>query len=195
MAKSGKYSLKERLNLEELYQAFLGLGPREQIIAGVGVGLVLLFFIVFPITCASSKLGKMEKQISDHEKNVHKVTTKISEFKTAQKRMSEVENSIRPKGDVQLTTRLETLANQSGIGAKIDSLKPKQGTPGEEFEEIVVSVRMSKLSLSQAIEFFYGIESQKDLKLKIDRMQLKPRYDNRQQFDVNFEVSTLVSVK
>lgn len=194
MAK-GKYSLKERLNISELYDTFLGLGPREQIFAAVGVGIVLILLVVIPISCASSHLGKMEKQIADHEKNVSKVVDKIAQFKNVQAKLDEIQKNIRPKSDVQLTTRLESLATQSGIGANIDSLKENPGTPGEDFEEIVVAVRMSKLSLSQVIEFLYGIESQKDLRLKINRMQLKPRYDNRALFDVNFEVSTLVSTQ
>ena len=194
MAK-GKYSLKERLNLGELYDTFLGLGPREQIMAGVGVGLVVILLIVVPISCASSKLGKMEKQIVNHEKNVTKVIDKITEYKKAQARMKQMEDTIKPKNQVQLTTRLESLATKSGIGGRIDSLKEKPGTPGEDFEEVVVDVRMSKLSLSQIIEFLYGVESQRDLSLKINRMKLKPRYDNRQQFDVNFEVTTLVSTQ
>lgn len=193
MAKTSKYSLMDRLKLGELYDTFLGLGPREQIIAAVGVGLVALLLIILPISCASSKLGKMRSQISDHEKNVSKVVDKITEYKTVQAKMDRVQKGIRPKSQVQLTTRLESLATQSGIGNNIDSLKEKPGTPGEDYEEVVVDVRMSKLSLSQVIEFLYGIESQKDLALKVSRLQIRPRYDNRTQFDVNFEVSTMVS--
>lgn len=195
MAKSGKYSLKDRLRIGELYDIFLGLAPKQQTLALVGVGFVLVLLIVLPVTCASSRLGKMEKQIANHEKNVSKVTDKISEYNKIQGRLRNMERTIRPKSQVQLTTRLESLATESGIGANIDSLKENPGTPGEDFEEIVVAVRMSRLSLSQIIEFLYGIETQRDLSIKVNRMQLKPRYDNRALFDVNFEVATLVSVQ
>lgn len=194
MAKPSKYALKERLNLNELYQTFLGMGPREQILALVGVGVVLLLLVIIPFSCASSKLSKLEKQITNHEKNVGKVVSKINDYKTAEARLKKVEAKILPKSKVQLTTRLESLATQSGIGGNIDSLKEKPGTPGEDFEEVIADVRMSKLSLSQVIEFLFGIENQKDLSLKVIRMKIKPRYDNRQLFDVNFEVSTLAAV-
>lgn len=193
MAKSSKYSWKERLNIEELYNTVIGLSQREQILAAAGAFLVLLLLIVLPVTCASSKLGKLEKQIVNHEKDVGKVLSKISEYKSRQAAFGQVQSKIKPKSQVQLTTRLESLANQSGISGNIDGLKEVPGTPGEDYEELVVSVRMSKLSLIQVIEFLYGIENQADINLLIRRLQLKPRYDNRQQFDVNFEVSTLVS--
>ncbi len=193
MAKSGKYSLKERLNIEELYNTFIGFAPREQILTGVGIGLVLLLLILIPVFCASSKLGKLQKAIDSNEKNATKVADKIAELQVAQGKMKALESRIRPKSQVQLTTKLESLATQSGIGQNIDSLKEAPGTPGEDFEEVVVQVRLSRLSLSQLIEFLYGIESQQDLSLQVKRLQLKPRFDNRQQFDANFDVSTFVS--
>lgn len=193
MAKSGKYSWKERLNIEELYNTFIGFAPREQILVGVGVGVGLLLLILVPFACGSSRLSKLESQIQSHEKNVSKVVDKITELQQAQGKMKAVEARIRPKSQVQLTTKLEALATQSGIGQNIDSLKEMPGTPGEDFEEMVVAVRLSRLSLSQLIEFLYGIESQNDLSLQVRRLQLKPRYDNRQQFDANFEISTYVS--
>ncbi|MDL1871570.1 hypothetical protein FBR05_05150 [Deltaproteobacteria bacterium PRO3] len=193
MAKSGKYSWKERLNLEELYNTFIGFAPREQILVGVGVGVGLLLLILIPFACGSSRLSKLESQIQSHEKNVSKVVDKITELQQAQAKMKAVESRIRPKSQVQLTTKLEALATQSGIGQNIDSLKEMPGTPGEDFEEMVVAVRLSRLSLSQLIEFLYGIESQSDMSLQVKRLQLKPRYDNRQQFDANFEISTYVS--
>jgi hypothetical protein len=106
--------------------------------------------------------------------------------------LKNVEAKIRPKSQVQLRTKIETLATQSGITNNIDSLKEKSN-PGEDFEELIVDVRISKLSLSQILEFIYGMESQSDLSLKVNRLQLKPRYDNRQLFDADFEVSTYVS--
>jgi len=194
MANPSKYSIKERLNLEELYQRFLALSPRGQILSGIGVALVVLLLIIMPVSCASSKLGKMEKQIANHEKNVSKVREKIREYQASQNRVKQLEKTIQPKAKIQLTTQLETLATKSGIGGQIDSLKEKQGSLGEDFEEVVVSVRMTKLPLSQLIEFLYEIEKNKTASLKIKRMQLKPRYDNRQLFDITFEVSTLVSI-
>lgn len=195
MAKVSKYSWKERLNIEELYNTVIGLSQREQVMVGGGVLIVLILLIVLPLTCASAKLGKLEKNITNYEKDVNKVVSKIGEYKNLQATFSQAQSRVRPKSQVQLTTRLESLATQSGISGNIDSLKEVPGTPGEDYEELVVSVRMSKLTLSQIIEFLYGIESQNDITLNIRQLQLKPRYDNRQQFDANFEVSTLVSTE
>ena len=184
--------MKERLNVEEAYDTFMGMPQRQQLLVGGGIGIVLLLLIIIPVTCASSRLSKLEKQIESHEKNVSKVLTKINEYNDFKGRLKNVENSIRPKSQVQLRTRIEALATQSGITNNIDSLKEKSN-PGEDFEELVVDVRISKLSLPQIMEFIFGMENQTDLSLRIQRLQLKPRYDNRQLFDADFEVSTFVS--
>ncbi len=192
MAQAGKYSLRERLKIDELYDTFIGLAPKQQMLAGGGVVLGLLLLIFIPVTCASSRLSKLEKQIESHEKNVSKVVGKIGEYNQVKGRLKELESRIRPKSQVQLRTRIETLATQSGITNNIDSLKEKSN-PGEDLEELIVDVRVSKLSLGQILEFIYGMESQGDISLRVQRLQLKPRYDNRQLFDADFEVSTFDS--
>ena len=59
--KRSKYSLLERINFEDLYNAFLGLEQRQQTLIVIG-GVVLALLLVFvPISCATSKLGKLQK--------------------------------------------------------------------------------------------------------------------------------------
>jgi type II secretory pathway component PulM len=195
LAKGHKYSILERVNLSEAYNLLMGLNSRQQIMAIGGVVFLLLLIIMIPITCASSKLGKLQKQIDNHEKNVSQVIQKVAELQKAQAQFQKFQNKIRPKSQIQLTTKIETLATQSNIGQNIDSLKEVSGTPGEDFEEVVVSVRLTKLPLGQLSEFLYDLEKQPDLPLSIKRLQIKPRFDNRQLFDAVFEVSTLALVE
>ncbi len=195
MAKGSKYSILERINFSEIYNLLMSFNPRQQIMAIGGVVLVLIILIMIPITCASSKLGKLQTQIESHEKNVSQVIQKVAEYQKTQAQFQKFQNKIRPKNQIQLTTKIETLATQSNIGQNIDSLKEVPGTPGEDFEEVVVSVRMTKLPLGQLSEFLYEIEQQADLPLSIKRLQIKPRFDNRQLFDAVFEVSTLAVVE
>lgn len=190
-----RYSLKERFNLEEIYDRVMGLTPREQLIAAGVAAFVLLLLIVLPISCASSKLGKLDTQILNYEKDVSKIIAKIEILKKDEERLHVLQQKIRPKFEVKLTTRLESLATQIGIGNNIDSLQEKPGASGDNFEELTANVKISKLSLNQLIEFLHGIETQSDLNLRVDGLQMKPRYDNRQLFDANFDVVTLVSVE
>ncbi|MCB1214639.1 MAG: type II secretion system protein M [Deltaproteobacteria bacterium] len=191
---SSKLSLKDKLHLEELSQRFFSLAPREQLAVLIGIGLLVIFLLVLPITCASSKLSELENEMQDHQKNVAKIQQKIKEYESAQALLHQLESSTKSSSQVQLTTLIESLANKHNIGSKIERLDEKEKETGEGVGEKTLSVSMSQLSLSQLVEFFYFLEDQKDLKLKIQRLELKPRYDNRRLFDVTFEVVTLVSL-
>lgn len=194
MAKSGKYSLKQRLNLNELYETFLALAPRQQVlaIAGLAVGMLLLVFL--PITCASSRIGALKQEIENHEKNLGKVVSKLEEYNQAKSKFDAIKSQIKPESQVKLRTLIENLATQSQIGDRIDSLQEKSARKeDEEYGELKVNGRLVRVSLMQAVEFIYGIENQRNLNLKVSRLQLQTRYDNRKQFDVDFEVTALVS--
>jgi len=187
-----KSSLKERLNLEELYNTYLGMAPRERLIALLGLGLVLLLMIFVPVTCASSKLSKKQKNILSHEKNMDELISKLSEYQSSLGRMKSAEALWAGRAKVSLSTTLESLSAQSGLDKNIDSIKEQPPSVGEKdiLEEHVAAVRVSRAPLGQALDYLYKIESFPQASLKIKKLQMKPRFDNRQLFDLSFEVST-----
>ena len=187
-----KVSLKERLNLEEIYNQFLGLDPQQRILAVVGLAVVLLLIIIVPISCASSKLSKLEKNVTSHQKNMDDLMGKLKEYQSLQNRMKAVEAQWASRSNVSLSTTLENLSAQSGLDKNIDSIKeqPPAGSDKDILEEHVAAVRVSRAPLTQAMDYLYKIESLPNAGLKIKKLQMKPRYDNRQLFDLSFEVST-----
>src|SRR5262249_10306140 len=144
------------------------------------------------VACASSHLGKLQKQMDSNEKSAHKVLDKISQYQQAQAKLKGLEARIFPESQVQLTSKIEALATNGGINQNIDGLKPSDGEQSEDFTEKVVTVQIPRPSLGQLLEFLYNIENKNDLSLKVKRLELTPRFDNRQQFNANFDVSTFV---
>ncbi len=85
------FSLKEKLNLDELYSNFSGFNSQQRAFAVGGVILALLIIVVLPISCASSKLTKMEKQIVNHESDVTKIVEKIAEYQVLEQQLKLIE--------------------------------------------------------------------------------------------------------
>ena len=187
-----KISLKERLNVEEIYNQFLGLDPQQRMLALAGTAVVLLLIIIIPISCASSKLSKLEKTVIGHEKNMDDLMGKLKEYQSLQSRVKATEAQWAGRSKVSLSTTLESLSAQSGLDKNIDSIKEQPPSMGEKdiLEEHVAAVRLSRAPFSQAIDFLYKIESLPNAGLRVKKLQMKPRYDNRQLFDLSFEVST-----
>jgi general secretion pathway protein M len=67
-------------------------------------------------------------------------------------------------------------------------MKPTVSTPSEVYNEESVEVKMEGVTLEQLVRYLYQIETSPQL-LKIKKLDIKPRYDNRQILTATFRVS------
>jgi len=179
-----------RLNLEALYNTFLGLTPREQTFALIGAGVALLIVVGLPVSLASSKLSSLEEAIEKGQENRRQVVRQIEGFQQMEGELKKVEGQLQGGFDATITTTMETLATEAGIKERIDSLKERPAVPSEFFDELAVDVRLTKVTLPQLTDLLYKIEHHSRLVLRVKQMQIKPRFDNKQLLDATFQVST-----
>ncbi|MBU4483840.1 hypothetical protein KKA47_00285 [bacterium] len=190
MSIKSKYSIFERVNIDNLYNTFLGMTPREQTIAIViAVGLLILF-IVMPVSLASNKLNSMEKIIAQSHSKMDQIMVQIDDFNRVKAEVERIESSLKGGFDRTISTTMENLAEQSNIKENVQSLKEKPIVPTDLYDELSVDVSLSKVPLDQLIDYLYNIEQNKTKVLKVKKIQLKPRYDNKRLFDASFSVST-----
>lgn len=190
MSLKSKYAILERFNIETLYNTFLGLQSREQLIALAAAGALLIFIVVVPISLASGKLSTMESAISSGREHINDVVREIGEYNKARSQLSAIESQLKSGFDTSISTTLENLASQAGMKDNVDSLKEKPLVPSDIFDEASVDVRISRVTLSQLVDFLYKIEGEKTRVLRIKQLQVKPRYDNKKLLDASFQVST-----
>lgn len=190
MSLKSKYAVFERFNIETLYNTFVGLQPREQIIAMVGAGLLLIIMVIMPISLAGGKIASMERQVYSAREQISDVMREIADYNKEKGKLNSVESLLKAGFDTSISTTIENLAAQAGVKENIDSLKEKPLVPSDLFDEASVDVRISRVSLDQLVELFYKIESERTRVLRIKQLQIKPRYDNRKLMDANFTVST-----
>jgi len=190
MSLKSKYSFLERLNINTIYNAFLGLPPQQQTIAMVATAVVLVILFLLPISLASGKIGKMDRKLKLNNKEMGNIVYEIDEYNNMKARLKKTEDSLKKGYDSQLSTTLENLAEKVGIQENIQSQKEKPVAPSELYDESIVEVRLSKVTLPQLIDFLYSIESDRKKLLKVKDMRMRTRFDNKQLFDVTFQVST-----
>jgi general secretion pathway protein M len=180
----------ERFKLQNLYNTYIGLTPREQTMALIAAAAVLVLIIVLPVMVASGKISKLEKSIQDGNTQLKAVTREIDELNTAKTELAKVQSTLAGGFDASISTTLETLAGKAGIKDRIDSLKEKPAAASDLFDESSVDVRLKKVTLNELIDYLYSIEQNPDHLLRLRRLEVKPRYDNKKEFDVSFQVST-----
>lgn len=84
---------------------------------------------------------------------------------------------------------IEDLANKENIRENISSVKPKKISLGEEFEETMVEIKMDDITLPKLVDFIFKIEASGHL-LKVKRLRIKTRYDDRNLLHVTLQVTT-----
>lgn len=189
MSRAHKYSLKEQLNPELLYEKFLSFSSRERLFILLGIALLLIVLIILPISCASSKLTKLERGVLGHQRNMEELIERLKSYQASENRLRSVENQWKGRARISLASTLERLSIEEDLKKNVDSIKEASPVSEGGFEKYSATVSVSKVSLEQALAFLHKIESSAG-SMKITKLQIKPVYGNRQLFDLSFDVTT-----
>lgn len=180
----------DRFKVQNLYNAYVGMTPREQTMALFAAAVILLLVVVLPVMVASGKIKKLERAIDEGSGQLKNIMREIDGLNEAKVQLKQVEATLAGGFDASISTTLETLAGKAGIKDRIDSLKEKPTAPSDLFDEASVDVRMKKVTLNELVDYLYSIEQNPERLLRLKRLEVKPRYDNKREFDVSFQVST-----
>ena len=99
-----------------------------------------------------------------------------------------INSQLKRQQNFAIFSRLEEFAGQTGIRNKILYMKPTVSTPSEVYNEESVEIKMEGVTLEQLVRYLHQIENSPQL-LKIKRLEIKPRFDNRQILTATFRVS------
>lgn len=191
MTERSKYSLLGRINFEDLYNAFLGLEQRQQTLIVIGGAVLALLLVFVPISCAASKLGKLRGDYEKSREGMSTFLSKINDYQASKKQLSEIQKQLSAGGGQSLTTVLESLANEEGIGGNIEKLKPVNMGTSDYFDEVGVDATIGKVTLDQIVSYLSRIETHPDIPMKVKKLQIKPKYGGRSQLTLTFQVSTM----
>ena len=180
----------ERLKLENLYATYLGMTGREQVIAFVATVVVVVLVILLPVMVASSSISSLKKEIRENETVLHDIVRELEAYQAGRTELEALEKELSGGFDSSIATTLEGLADKAGIKDRIDSLKEKNSPPSDLFETAAVDVRLKKVALPELMAFLFAIEHHPEKVLRLDLLDIKPRFDNKQDLDAAFTVST-----
>ena len=187
MALKTRYSPLQHFSWDNLFASFADLPAVQKALALGVIGLVVLLVLFLPFSFATRKVSSLRKDIASIQKGASQVMEKISAYQKAKANMESLEKQFGGSGGA-LTTRIENLAKQSGL--TVDQVKDKAPMETDYLEISSLEVKISNVTLEQLLELLYNVENDKSSPMKIRRIQVKPRSNNRQVLDVSFEVAT-----
>lgn len=190
MTRPSRYSFLRRFNFETMYNTFLGLAPREQLFALIGLGILILFLVGLPLSLASSKLTSLETELEQGHEKQRELGRRLEQYRQLSQKLKAIEAGLEKGFDATISTTLTNLAGEAGMKDRIQNVRERGATPAELFDEITVEVQLAKVTVPQLIDFLYKIEKNPNLLLRIKQMRIKRRFDNKQLLDVQFQAST-----
>ena len=163
--------------------------PRERLFLG-GAGTVLVLFLSFKFA-----IGPLVKHSADLDRQIVAARRQLGELRSMQQEyqrqktvVDTINSQLKRQQNFAIFSRLEEFAGQTGIRNKILYMKPTVSTPSEVYNEESVEVKMEGVTLEQLVRYLHHIENSPQL-LKIKRLEIKPRFDNRQILTATFRVS------
>lgn len=185
----GRFTI-EKFRLDSLYSVYLGMNPREQTFAMAAAAVVVILVLVLPVTVASSRIASLEREADKGRTQLREVMRALEDYDQNAAKLKQMRVSIGGGFDSSISTTLETLAEQNGLKDRIDSLKERAAAPSEVFDEASVDVRLRKVTLNELINYLHAIENNPSTTLNLKSLSVKTRFDNKQELDVSFTVST-----
>jgi general secretion pathway protein M len=163
--------------------------PRERLFLG-GAGAMLVLFLIFKLT-----IDPLFKHSADLDRQIVTARHQLAELRTMQQEyqrqktvVDSINSQLKRQQNFAIFSRLEEFAGQTGIRNKILYMKPTVSTPSEVYNEESVEIKMEGVTLEQLVRYLHQIENSPQL-LKIKRLEIKPRVDNRQILTATFRVS------
>ena len=165
------------------------LQPRERLFLGGGVALLVLFlFFKVAIDPLFKRSADLDRQIISARRQLAELRTMQQEYQRQKSVVDTINNQLKQQQNFSIFSRLEEFAGQTGIRNKILYMKPTVSTPSEVYNEESVEVKMEGVTLEQLVRYLHQVENSPQL-LKIKRLEVKPRFDNRQILTATFRVS------
>jgi type II secretory pathway component PulM len=168
----------------------INLSQREQrVLIGAGVIFVLMF-LYLGVDSVLQRYEKLGDKIVTKRGEVQKISRLRTQYMEAHKQLEDIKAKLdQMEKGFSVLSFIEDLANRENIRENIGSVKPKKLPLNDRYDENIVELKIDNVSLSKLVDFIFKIENSGYL-LKVKRLRVKTRYDNRDLLNVTLQVTT-----
>jgi len=168
----------------------INLSQRDQRVLIAAGAFFVLLFLYLGVDSVLQGYDKLEGRIATKRGEIEKITLLREQYMEAHKQLADIKAKLdRMEKGFSVLSFIEDLANKQNIRENIGSVKPKRIPLNDNYDENIVELKMNNVSLSELVDFIYKIENSGHL-LKVKRLRIKTRYDNRDLLNVTMQVTT-----
>lgn len=162
---------------------------REKILVlGAAVAIVITLLYTLAIDPLLSQSIRLDRQIRKAQKDLRDMQTHRRAYIQQELVLKSVNAQINQQRNFSIISRLDVLARNTGTHDKVQGMKPVPSPLSEAYTENAVQIKMADVTLEQLQQYLYAVEQSPQF-LKIKRLSIKPRQNNRQLLSATFRVS------
>lgn len=197
MALKSKYSPLTKPSFENIYYSFTSLTPRDQLIAMVIGGLLIILLVVVPLGMVSGKVSDLRTGISKSRAKLEDVIDKISEYRTVQDEIKVLERRFGRglSSPTAVMGQVQEILEESKLAGSKKSLKVKTPVEGVRTTELPVRLELRNITTKNLVDFMYRIESFPSALMRIQRLEIKSVWKNRSYMNVSMEIANVKLLK
>lgn len=174
---------------EQIGAAFERLSGREQLTALALILAILTMFFGFGGYFVNNALTARQRRIVAKETKLAEVGELRTDYQRRLNEQRQIANRVRGNNGLRLLSYLEDKGKLAGIELKNIVERPGESTGSEQVKEEAAEVLVKNVSLDRLYEFLKKVEKGNPL-VKIRRLKIKQRFDNKEMLDASVTVGT-----
>lgn len=192
MALSDQFTILQKINFDDAYNAFLGLDKRRQMAVGIAAVVLALLLMVLPLSCVSDQLDAERTEYDKYMDKASEFFGILDEYAKLQHRLDQSQEVFSRMGADSLSAIVYNVAGSNGIEKNRIELKSVASSPNDAIQEVGKEVRMRDVSFDQLVTFMDKLAAYDQLPLTIKKVDIKVDPNKRQiMHQVSFTVSTI----
>jgi hypothetical protein len=178
-----------RAKLSQIAAAFERISGREQVMVlfmiVAFIGMVLGFGGYF----VSKDLSSKRKRIAAKMEKLNEIAQLRGDYQRRLAEQKRLADEVRRNKETRILSYLEGLSQRANIELKNASERQGEATGSDQVKEEAAEVMIQNVSLDRLYEFLRQIEEGNRL-VKVRRLKIKTRFDNKEMLDANVTVGT-----
>ena len=178
-----------KAKLSQIAAAFERISGREQVMVLFMIVAVIGMILGFGGYFVSKDLNSKGKRIAAKMEKLNEIATLRGDYQRRLAEQKRLADEVRRNKDTRILSYLEGLSQKANIELKNASERQGEATGSDQVKEEAAEVMIQNVSLDRLYEFLRQIEEGNRL-VKVRRLKIKTRFDNKEMLDASVTVGT-----
>ncbi|MCP5464605.1 MAG: type II secretion system protein M [Deltaproteobacteria bacterium] len=152
-----KIDIRDRLNVDDLYNTFLGFDRRQQTLVSIGVVFVVLLLLFLPLSCVNSALNEQQQSYEEELQRASELYGLLNQYESVQSKIAKLKKDSSSLGSDPLKQVIYEIADQVGIERRAISPSTIPPKNGEFFSELTKEVKIKNIRFDHLMNFLNGL--------------------------------------